>query len=286
MPPQAPKPQHTPASAPSAPPQGTTSPQRVLAVFDLDKTIIDTSASLAYRRPMARHGLITTPDLLRMLALLGQYRFITHTDADMDATKDALLRMAKGLDTAQLRALAAETVHEVITPAVYAEARDLIGYHRAQGHRIAIITASARLLVQPIADELGVDHLLATELAEADGKLTGEILHFNKGPAKVERLLDLASEHRYDLAASHAYTDSATDLPLLRAVGHPHAINPDRHLRRIAQQHGWPIASFRRPVPLVPRKAALAGVWVAVALLGAVAATCGVLLWGRQGSAS
>ncbi|RAV31543.1 HAD-IB family hydrolase [Corynebacterium heidelbergense] len=267
------------------PPPPTTEPpagQRVLAVFDLDKTILDTSASLAYRRPMAQRGLISTGEVVRMMALLGNYMLTTHSEAAMDATKNALLNIIRGQSTSALRSVAQDALQEVIIPFVYAEARELLARHREQGHKIAIITASASVLVEPIAAELKVDHLIATELEEVDGVFTGEVLHFNRGSAKVERLAELALTHGYALEDSHAYTDSATDLPLLEAVGHPHAVNPDRPLRKIAVERGWPIEQFRRPEPLFEQTKVLAGAGATLALLGAVAAGLTVWFRGRE----
>ncbi|MBB3116212.1 HAD family hydrolase [Corynebacterium bovis] len=256
---------------------------RVLAVFDLDKTVIDTSASMAYRRPLADRGLITTGEVVRMMVMLGNYMLTTHSDGDMDATRDTLTAMIRGRDAATLREVAREAMHDVIVPYIYSEARDLIRWHREQGHAVAIITASARDLVVPVADELGVDHLLATELeVDDDGLFTGEVLFFCRGRAKVDGLRALADRHGYDLDASWAYTDSATDLPLLEAVGHPHAVNPDRPLRKEATARGWPVEEFSRPEPLfslTDRQSVIAGASASLAVLGVVAT--GLALWFR-----
>lgn len=258
----------------------------VLAVFDLDKTIIDTSASMAYRKPLAERGLITTSEMLRMLMMLGNYMISGHDENSMNSTRDTLVAMVQGRKEADLAAVAHEALHEVIVPFIYAEARDLIDRHRASGHRVAIITASARVLVQPIADELGTDHLIATELdVSDDGTFTGEVPFFCKGPAKVEGLKNLADRENYDLGYSFAYTDSATDLPLLNSVGHPTAVNPDRALRREAVQNGWPIVKFGRTEPLFhlpDYTGGIAGAAGTAALVGTLAA--GLLVWlkGRE----
>ncbi len=259
----------------------TKQPGRVLAVFDLDKTIIDTSASMAYRRPMAERGLISTTELLRIAALLGSYMFTSHTDENLEATKEALTSMIRNRDSATLRSIAEDALQEVIIPFVYTEARDFIAEHQKLGHATAIITASASVLVAPIARELGADHLIATELEEIDGKFTGNVLHFNKGQAKVDKLMELVDAKGYDLKASYAYSDSHTDLPMLEAVGHPYAVNPDRQLRKIALSRGWPVEFFSRPEPLFEPGKVLAGAGT-IALLGAVAT--GLTLWwkGRE----
>lgn len=258
-------------------------PSTVLAVFDLDKTIIDTSASMAYRKPLAERGLITTTDMLRMLVMLGNYMISGHDDNSMNTTRDTLVSMVRGRSHDDLADVAHGALQDVIVPFIYSEARTLIDRHHALGHRVAIITASARVLVTPVADELGADHLIATELAvDDDGLFTGDVPFFCKGPAKVEGLRQLADRQGYDLTASYAYSDSATDLPLLEAVGHPTVINPDRALRREATARDWPVARFARTEPLVSlpeNTGAIAGTSAAVALVGTVAA--GLLVWLR-----
>ena len=260
-------------------PRDTSGEKRVLAIFDLDKTIIDTSASLAYRRPMAERGLLNTGEVLKMMAMLGNYMFTTHSEDSLESTKEALTRIIKDRESEPLRQVAQDALQEVITPFIYAEARELIEWHREQGHSIAIVTASASIMVQPIAKELGVDHLFATELEEKDGRFTGAVTHFNKGHAKVERILKLVAEHGYDLDESYAYSDAATDIPMLELVGNPVAVNPDRPLKKRATEESWPIKQFNRPEPLFPQAAVIAGAGATLALLG-IAAT-GLAMWWR-----
>lgn len=260
-------------------PRDTSGEKRVLAIFDLDKTIIDTSASLAYRRPMAERGLLNTGEVLKMMAMLGNYMFTTHSEDSLESTKEALTRIIKDRESEPLRQVAQDALQEVITPFIYAEARELIEWHREQGHSIAIVTASASIMVQPIAKELGVDHLFATELEEKDGRFTGAVTHFNKGHAKVERILKLVAEHGYDLDESYAYSDAATDIPMLELVGNPVAVNPDRPLKKRATEESWPIKQFNCPEPLFPQAAVIAGAGATLALLG-IAAT-GLAMWWR-----
>lgn len=260
-------------------PRDTSGEKRVLAIFDLDKTIIDTSASLAYRRPMAERGLLNTGEVLKMMAMLGNYMFTTHSEDSLESTKEALTRIIKDRESEPLRQVAQDALQEVITPFIYAEARELIEWHREQGHSIAIVTASASIMVQPIAKELGVDHLFATELEEKDGRFTGAVTHFNKGHAKVERIRKLVAEHGYDLDESYAYSDAATDIPMLELVGNPVAVNPDRPLKKRATEESWPIKQFNRPEPLFPQAAVIAGAGATLALLG-IAAT-GLAMWWR-----
>lgn len=261
----------------------TAEPSTVLAVFDLDKTIIDTSASMAYRKPLAERGLISTGDMLRMLMMLGNYMISGHDENSLDNTRDILVAMIRGRSEKDLKEVASGALQEVIVPFIYSEARALIARHHDLGHKVAIITASAHVLVSPIAEELGADHLIATELdVDDDGLFTGEVPFFCKGPAKVEGLKRLGDEAGYDLRNAYSYTDSATDLPLLEAVGNPTVVNPDRVLRREATNRDWPVVNFGRTEPLfsLPENTgAIAGTSAAVALLGTLAA--GLLVWLR-----
>lgn len=254
--------------------------KRVLAIFDLDKTIIDTSASMAYGRPLAERGIIGTPEVLRMMTMLGNYMVSTHTEQNMNATKDVLLGMIRDREESALRSVAQDAMQEVITPYIYAEARALIEEHKEHGRHVAIVTASPSVLVEPIAMELGVDHIVATELEVVDGRFTGSVVHFNKGQAKVDKIKDLAQAEGYNLEDSFAYSDSFTDLPMLQLVGHPHAVNPDRPLRKYALENDWPLNRFERPEPLFPQGAVLAGAGATLALLGVVAT--GLALWFRS----
>ncbi|AHI21699.1 HAD family hydrolase [Corynebacterium vitaeruminis] len=249
-------------------------PHRVAAFFDLDKTIIATSSAFAYGKEFLNSGLITPVEALQMSMAKATYMFAGHSDGQMDATRDQLTQMVTGWDVEQVKAIAEETMQQVVTPTIYSEARALIDQHIAAGHDVVIISASARELVEPIARELGVEHVVSTELAKEDGKFTGEITFYCKGAAKAQAIMDLTARRGYDLSRSYAYSDSAVDLPMLEAVGHPNAVNPDRALRKVATDKGWEIHSFRNPVPLfqLPTGKELGKTTGVVAALAAAAA--------------
>ena len=176
---------------------------------------------------------------------------VGHSSEKMDATRDSLAQLIEGWSIEDVQRITQETMRTVVTPAIYAEARELIDDHRAQGHDVIIISASASILVEPIARELGVDTVVATELAEKDGKLTGEITRYLKGGAKAEAVRQFVADHDYDLERSYAYSDSATDIPMLELVGNPVAVNPDRALRKHALSHDWQVRTFKDPEPLI-----------------------------------
>ena len=110
-----------------------------------------------------------------------------------------------------------------------------------------MLSASGQEVVEPIAAMLGADRCMATRMGVADGRYTGEIDYYCFGEAKAEAARDIAAERGYVLARCRAYSDSITDLPLLSAVGFPTVVNPDRALRRVAQERGWPVLTFAAP---------------------------------------
>lgn len=223
---------------------------RAVAFFDLDKTIIATSSAFAYGKEFLNSGLITPVEALQMSMAKATYMFSGHSSEQMDSTRDQLAAMVTGWEVEQVKEIAQQTMEVVVAPTIYAEARDLIKDHQLKGHDVVIISASARELVEPIARELGISTVVATELASKDGKYTGEVTFYCKGAAKAQAIEDLAQQRGYNLDRSYAYSDSATDIPMLEAVAHPVVINPDRALRRIATERGWECRIFKNPVPL------------------------------------
>ncbi|WP_141748329.1 HAD-IB family hydrolase, partial [Corynebacterium sp. HMSC071F07] len=128
---------------------------RVAAFFDLDKTIIATSSAFAFGKEFMHNGLITPAEALQMSIAKASYMFAGHSSQQMDATRDQLAAMIAGWSVAEVHSIAKATMHNVVTPAIYAEARELIDFHQAAGHEVIIISASAATLVRPIAEELG-----------------------------------------------------------------------------------------------------------------------------------
>jgi HAD superfamily hydrolase (TIGR01490 family) len=169
-------------------------------------------------------------------------------DEQMDRMREYLKTLCAGWPVQQVRDIVAETLHELIDPLVYAEAVALFDEHHAAGRDVVLVSSSGEEVVGPIGDMLGADSVVATRMVVVDGRYTGEIEFYAYGEGKAVALRTLADEHGYDLARCYAYSDSATDLPMLEAVGHPHAVNPDRALRRAATERGWPVLDFRRPV--------------------------------------
>ncbi len=229
------------------------STHRSAAFFDLDKTIIAKSSTLAFSKPFFEGGLLSRRAVLR--SAYAQFVFaVSGADHDqLEKMRSYLTQMVKGWDVEIVRQAVAETLHAIIDPLVYDEAINLFEQHREAGRDVIIVSASGTEVVEPIGAMLGVDHVIATKLAEQDGRYTGDVEFYAYAGNKAKAIVALAKERGYDLLDSYAYSDSETDLPMLEVVGHPFAVNPDKALRKVATEKEWPILIFARPVALRPR---------------------------------
>jgi HAD superfamily hydrolase (TIGR01490 family) len=246
------------------------------AFFDLDKTIISKSSSLALTRPMYRAGLVSRAMLLRGAYAQLVYLLLGADESRMDRAKEAMTALSKGWEKAQVEELVRDVVIDLIDPYVYQEALDLMALHRALGRRVYIVSSSPEEVVKPLAQHFGVTDVIATQAQVEDGRYTGELQRYVYAEGKAEAMRDVAAEEGIDLEGSFAYSDSATDIPMLETVGNPVAVNPDRDLRKEAEKRAWQIRYFRRPVRLrtriassIPRPSpvAAAAAGAAVALL-------------------
>ncbi len=244
---------------------------RPAAFFDLDKTIIATSSTLAFSRPFRAGGLISRRAVLRSAYARFVY-YVGGADHDqMEKMRQFLSALSTGWDVQTVRGIVAETLHHVVDPLVYREAVSLIEEHHLAGHDVVIVSASGAEVVEPIGEMLGADVVVATRMRISAGRYTGEIDYYAYGENKAAAMRALAETNGYDLARSYAYSDSVTDLQMLAAVGHPYAVNPDRDLRREAVARGWPVLVFTRPVAL-RRRLLLPRPGTAAALAAAVGA--------------
>ena len=253
---------------------------RAAAFFDLDKTIIAKSSTLAFSKPFQAGGLISRGAVLR--SAYAQFVYLVGgADHDqMEKMRQFLSQLSAGWDVATVKEIVADTLHTIVDPLVYDEAVSLIEEHHAAGRDVVIVSASGAEVVEPIGELLGADTVVATRLEVEDGKYTGDIAFYAYAEEKARAIRELAEEHGYDLAECYAYSDSVTDVAMLEEVGHAYAVNPDRELRRIAHERGWPVLVFSRPVTLrsrvlPPVKPALAALAVSgvVAVGGALWAT-------------
>jgi HAD superfamily hydrolase (TIGR01490 family) len=268
-------------------PQAGSKP-RVAAFFDLDKTVIAKSSTLAFSRPFFQEGLINRRAVLK--SAYAQFVFmLAGADADqMDRMRAHITSLCTGWDVEQVNAIVEETLHDIVDPLVYKEATELIAEHKEQGHDIVVLSASGEEVVAPIAKLLGATHYAGTRMVVSDGRYTGEVAFYCSAENKAAMARELAVEYGYVLAECHAYSDSATDLPLLESVGHPTVVNPDRNLRKEAVQRGWPSLAFEHPISLRARIPTPSGAAVTAAAvsMGAVAAAgaawYGLRYWRRH----
>ena len=202
------------------------------AFFDLDKTILDTSSNVALSGPFIEAGLMNRRTALTSVLVQLPYLLAGADESRMEQMAQALGRMGRGWNAAFLEATVEDALERTIQPVCYAQALARIEAHKRAGDVVVIASASVEQVVRPIAKMLGADEVLSSRAAvDEDGCFTGEITHFNQ-----------------------AHSDSVSDAPLLRLVGHPYAVNPDRALREMAQREGWPTLTFTSTVRVLPRE--------------------------------
>jgi HAD superfamily hydrolase (TIGR01490 family) len=255
---------------------------RAAAFFDLDKTVLAKSSTLAFGRPFFQGGLINRRAVLK--AAYAQFVFsLQGADAQqMERLRSQITEMCTGWDVATVHEIVRETLHEIVEPLIYAEAADVIEEHRLAGREIVIVSSSGAEVVEPIGELLGADRVVATRMVTVDGHYTGEIEFYAYGENKAVAIRELASAGGYELADCFAYSDSITDLPMLDAVGHPTAVNPDRALRKTAVERGWPVREFSRPVPVRSRFGVTPTPVVRGAAVGVGAAVVGLAWYARH----
>jgi HAD superfamily hydrolase (TIGR01490 family) len=250
---------------------------RAAAFFDLDKTIIAKSSVLAFGKSLYREGLLSRRAIVRSAYAQVIFMLVGADEDKMEKLRSAMLDLIRGWNQDKVAAIVREALDEVVTPIIFSEALDLIEQHQAQGLSAVIVSSAPEEVVRPLGEFLGVDDVIATRCdVDASGDYTGELAFYGYGPNKADAIRALASREGFDLASSYAYSDSITDEPMLRAVGHPVAVNPDRELARLARDEGWPVLKFVRPVRLrdrVPSRPALAVTGVLTA------AVAGVVVW-------
>lgn len=245
---------------------------RTAAFFDLDKTIIAKSSTLAFSKPFFAQGLLNRRAVLK--SSYAQFIFLlSGADHDqMERMRSHMTNMCQGWDVEQVKSIVAETLHDIMTPLVFAEAADLIAGHKLCGRDVVVVSASGEEIVAPIARALGATHAMATRMVSEDGKYTGEIAFYCYGEGKAQAIRELAAAEGYDLDRCYAYSDSITDLPMLTTVGQPSVVNPDRALRKEALERGWPVLNFSRPISLRDRIPAPSGASIAVTTAVAITA--------------
>ncbi len=222
------------------------------AFFDLDKTIISRSSTLAFGPSFYQHGLISRGDAVRSACAQLLFRLSGAGHHRMERIRGQVSEICRGWPADQVSEIVTRHLADVILPYVYADAQRLMAEHRAAGQDVVIVSTSGREMVEPIGELLGATDVIASRMQVADGRYTGHVEFWAYGEAKAARVRELAAERGYRLEDCYAYSDSVTDLPLLEVVGHPRAVNPDRALRKIARRRRWPVLAFGPLASAVP----------------------------------
>ena len=217
---------------------------KAAAFFDLDKTLIEGSSGLHFVRSAYRAGMISRTQVARDLWANLRFRMQGSTDAATDVVRERILTWMEGRrrqDIARLgpRALAG------ILPLLYPQMLEVAWDHQDAGRPVYIVTAASQDLADQLSHVLELDGGIGMRFELRDGVYTGRPDGpFTYREGKATAIRELAERAGIDLAASYAYSDSESDLPMLRAVGNPVAVNPDQELRAVARSEGWPIMHF------------------------------------------
>jgi len=238
---------------------------RSAAFFDLDRTLMAGSSGLPWARAATKAGLVSRRQMARWGVDALRFRLRGSTDEATEKLLAEIKLIFRGTSARQISRMAPEVLVGVL-PRIYPEMLEEVYAHQDAGRPTFILSAAGDELVRLLARILYMDGGIGTayEIGE-DGLFTGEIGGtFMYGEGKVEAMRRFAAEHAIDLQASYAYSDSASDLPMLRAVGNPVVVNPDEDLARIARDQGWRVMRFEK----LGRRLAIAGFTLVLAVAG------------------
>lgn len=221
---------------------------RVAAFFDVDHTLIDVNSGAKWLGYMWRAGQVSVREAVQSLSWLLRYRLSL---LDLEVVTAVAAETYRGVSVATITAAVREWFAREIAARVCVEGRARVAEHQAQGHIVALLTSGTRFSATPLAELLGVPHVLCTDMEVNAGVLTGRhIPPACAGAGKVVYAERFAAEHGVDLGRSFFYTDSFSDLPMLERVGQPRVINPDLRLKRRARVRGWQVERWRAPAPV------------------------------------
>jgi HAD superfamily hydrolase (TIGR01490 family) len=234
------------------------------AFFDLDKTLIEGSSALHFGRAAYKHGMVSRRRLARDVWANLRFRLRGSTDQDTDELRQRILDGIAGVRVVDLQRLGPDVLAGIL-PLLYKKVLEEAWAHQDAGRRAYIVTAASQELAEVLAAVLVLDGGIGMRSEVIDGVYTGRPDGpFTYREGKAEAIREIAARKGIDLAESYAYSDSESDLPMLRAVGHPVAVNPDAALERIARSEGWRIMRFDRLGPMLKIGAAT----LTVALVG------------------
>ena len=219
---------------------------KAAAFFDLDKTLIEGSSAIHFGRAAYRRGMVSKRQLARDLWANVQFRLRGSTDAETDALRQRILDQIAGHRVVDLARLSPEMLAGIL-PRAYPQMLDVAWGHQDAGLDVYIVTAASQELADTMASVFQLDGGIGMRSEVRDGVYTGRPDGpFTYREGKAEAIREVAAERGYDLAESFAYSDWDSDLPMLRAVGHPVAVNPDSELLRVARAEGWQVMTFDR----------------------------------------
>jgi putative phosphoserine phosphatase / 1-acylglycerol-3-phosphate O-acyltransferase len=216
---------------------------QIAALFDMDNTLLSAASGRLYLKWLRQTGQLP---LHRWVYISGQVGLYVTGLIDFPKLMSRLMVYAAGSDEADAWRMSDAWFEAMLRHYIAPGGRERIEWHRQRGHHVAIVSAATPYAVKPIAETLGLgESYVATELEVQNGRFTGRVIEpACYGDGKVARSLAYAVQHEIDLQGSYFYSDSASDLPLLEAVGHPVAVNPHRKLAKIATERGWPVMKF------------------------------------------
>lgn len=220
---------------------------RGAAFFDLDKTLMAGSSGMQFARVAARHGVVGRRQLASWAVEHLRYRLRGTTDERTTEVLRVVRELIKGVPVRSIERMNPEVMAGIL-PRIFPPMLEEIYAHQDAGRATFIVSAAGNGVVEPLARVLGMDGGIGTSYeVDGDGAFTGRFDGpFVYGPGKVEAMEAFAAEHGIDLASSYAYSDSLSDLPMLRAVGNPVVVNPDPPLAAIAREEGWRAMRFEQ----------------------------------------
>jgi HAD superfamily hydrolase (TIGR01490 family) len=216
------------------------------AFFDLDRTLMAGSSAFQFGRAAYKAGLLSRRQLVADAWTNLRFRLYGSTDAATETLRVRIGEMLEGVRVRDLQRLGPDVLAGVL-PRVYPQMLQIAYRHQDAGRPVFICTAASQEMAELMATVLTFDGAVGSVAEVVDGHYTGRAGGpFTYREGKAEAMRRLAERDGIDLAESWAYSDSESDLPMLRAVGHAVAVNPDRELARIARAEGWEILRFER----------------------------------------
>ena len=221
-------------------------PLRAAAFFDLDRTLMAGSSGIFFARAAYETGMISRGRLVRDVYENLRFRLRGSTDERADDVRERVGKMIAGVRVRDLERLSARVLSGVL-PRLYPQMLERAYAHQDAGVPVYILTAASQEMADLLAHVLAFDGGLGSRSEIVDGRYTGRPAGpFNYREGKVLSMRELADRAGIDLEASYAYSDSESDLPMLRAVRHAVVVNPDTELRRIAGEEGWEVLHLDR----------------------------------------